>query len=39
VQGFMLADTTIAPERVFITNVPSPAADSAGVKVTLTLTD
>ena len=40
VQGFLLADSTIAPERVFITSRPGAGfADSAGVKLDLKLTD
>jgi len=40
VQGFVLADSTIAPERVFITGRPEvPLGDSAGVRVELKLSD
>jgi hypothetical protein len=40
VQGFVLADSTIAPERVFVTGREDAArSDSAGVRVRLTLSD
>jgi hypothetical protein len=40
IQGFLLADSTVAPERVFIVgNKGTYRADSLGVKVGLALTD